>query len=79
MGNNIREGGINGRLSKETKIKIGNGVRGEKNGNWKRQFNNQHRQKISESKQGEKNPMYGNKGLLNSCFNKPLSDEHKKN
>lgn len=53
---NIKEAGSTGRLSEETKRKIGDAVRGEKNGNFGRKFTKEHLRNISESHKG--NPGY---------------------
>lgn len=75
-GYNIRQAGSNGKLSNETKLKIGKKVSGELNGNYGKHWNGETLQKMKDAKKGDKNPMYGRKGLLKPCFNKPLSKEH---
>lgn len=51
---NIKEAGSVGRLSDETKKKIGDGVRGNKNGNYGREFTKEHKDRLRESHLGQK-------------------------
>lgn len=50
---NIKEAGSCGKLSEETKKKIGDAVRGEKNGNFGRKFTQEHCDKLSEALKGK--------------------------
>ena len=48
------------------------------NPNWKPTFTDEHKQKMSDAKSGDKNPMFGMTGDKNPMFGKTLSDETKK-
>jgi len=58
-GYNLKEGGDNGKMSAETKQKMSEARRGEKNHNYGKTSSDETRQKMSEAKQGEKHPNYG--------------------
>jgi group I intron endonuclease len=58
-GYNLKEGGGNGKHSDETKQKISDSIRGEKNPMYGETHTKESKQKQSEIKRGEKNPMYG--------------------
>ena len=58
-GYNLKEGGGNGKLCEETKKKIGEAQRGEKNHNYGKTKSDETKRKMSESQRGEKGYMYG--------------------
>jgi group I intron endonuclease len=66
-GYNLKEGGGNGKLSEETKQKIGEAQLGEKSHMFGKTLSDETKQKLSEAKKGEKSHMFG----------KPKSDEIK--
>ena len=59
---------FNGGHTEETRKKIGESCKGEKNSNYGKQLSDEHRKKIGEARKGKPS---GNKG-------KQLSDEHRK-
>jgi group I intron endonuclease len=70
FGYNLKEGGANGKLSEETKQKIGQAHVG-------RYHTDETKKKISESTKGEKHHMYGKTGEKSHSYGKTLSEEHR--
>ena len=58
-GYNLKGGGGNGKLSEETKQKIGEAQRGDKHHNYGKTLSEETKQKMSEARRGENSHMYG--------------------
>lgn len=77
-GYNLRDGGgSTGKLSEETKKKIGDANRGEKSYMFGKTLSEEVKQKISDALQGEKNHNYGKTGDKSSMFGKNHTEETK--
>ncbi len=77
-GYNLREGGgSTGNLSEETKKKIGDANRGEKNYMFGKKLSEKTKQKMREAQIGEKNHMYGKNGEMHPKHGKKLSEKTK--
>lgn len=75
-GYNTREpGGHSGKHSEETKKKIGDSHRGEKNHFYGKKLTEEHKQKLRDSLSGERNPCYGKRASEET--KKKLSESHK--
>jgi group I intron endonuclease len=68
-GYNLKKGGENGgKLSEESKRRIGDGNRGKI-------VSEESKQKMSDAQKGDKNPMYGKKGEKSPNYGKPHTEE----
>ena len=77
-GYNLKEGGGNGKLSKETKQKISEAQKGEKHHMFGKTHTEEAKKKNSDSTKGENNPNFGKTGENSHMFGKPRSEDTKK-